>query len=152
MKITVPKDIGGDLKILPEGPCEATLTELFLGKSTSSGHAKVTAKYVITSEMDIKGQKAYDAEGEEVDFPEDFSTIGEVVLETFSLQPHALFGLNSLYKSVAGRNLPQGDYEPEELVDLLKEELIPREFKLILEVDQYQGKIMTKVAKRSFMR
>jgi hypothetical protein len=151
MQIKVPSDIGSDLKILPEGVADATISDLFLGTSTT-GNPKVTVKYLISSQMPTKGQTYIDDNGEEQAFPKDFNTVGEVVLETFSLQPQALFNLNSLWKSVTSSNLPQGDYSPEEFIDLLKEELKGRDFKLALEHGRTnRGEIQTQVKKRTFV-
>ena len=119
MRIIVPEEIGSELKLLPEGVVRATLEKLMLGKS-GSGYPKVTARYLITEEME--GVK----EGEP-------PTTGEVVLETFSLQPQAMFGLNSLYKAVTGERIPQGDFSPEEFMADLDEKLTDTEWDLVLE-------------------
>jgi hypothetical protein len=151
MQIQVPSDLGSDLKILPEGMADATISDLFLGTS-AAGQPKLTVKYLISSQMNTKGQTYIDDEGDEQPFPKDFNTVGEVVLETFSLQPQALFNLNSLWKGVTGNNLPQGDYSPDEFISLLKEELKGRDFKLSLEHGRTnRGVIQTQVKKRTFV-
>lgn len=135
MKIHVPDNLGGDLKVLPEGPCTATVENITLGVSKTSGKPKATVKYLLTSEM-------YK--------PEDNKTsIGEAVLETFSLQPQALWNINSMFKDCTGSGLPQGDFDPEELETTLQEGLIGQEFNLILEqVPNQDGVIQTQVTSR----
>ena len=137
MKIQIPEDIGGELKLLPNGHCTAVLTNMSLGKS-KEGNPKATAMYTVTSEM--------------YDDPKEGSTIGEKVLETFSLLPQALFNINGLYKSVTKENIPQGDYDFQEFLQIILEALKGQEFNLILEQDisPTTGQPMTKVAERTY--
>lgn len=137
MQIHIPEDIGGELKLLPDGPCNAVLTNLTLGKS-KEGNPKATAMFVVTSEM--------------YDDPKEGTTVGEKVLETFSLLPQALFNINGLFKSVTGENLPQGDYDYETFLQILLEALKGQEFTLMLEQDINPNtrQPMTKVVDRSF--
>lgn len=137
MKITIPDDIGGELKVLPNGQYSGVLTNLILGKS-AAGNPKLTGMYTITSE-------GYDD-------PTEGSTVGEKVLETFSLLPQALFNINRLYKSVTKENIPLGDYEYEDLLIILLDSLKGQEFNLILEQDisPTTGQPMTKVKERTF--
>lgn len=134
MKIHVPENLGGDLKVLPEGPCTASIDNITLGTS-KAGKPKATVRYILTSEM----YKPEDGQ----------SSVGEVVLETFSLQPQALWNLNSLFKDCTGDSIPQGDHEPAELESILQEGLIGQEFNLILEtVPNNEGVSQTQVTSR----
>jgi len=134
MKITIPKDLGGELKVLPEGPCRAAIEGVSLGKSKED-KPKATVRYVCLTELYPK------------DAPE--TSIGERILETFSLQPQALWRLNELYKESTGENLPQGDYEDPELQEILEEALKGTEWNLLLGTEEYQGNQQTKVQERS---
>jgi hypothetical protein len=136
MRITIPEDIDNSLKLLPNGHCTAILTNLVIGKS-KTGNPKATAMYTVTSEM--------------FEDPSEGTTVGEKVLETFSLQPQALFNINGLYKSVTGENIPQGDYDLEEFVNIVLEVVKGQEFNLILEGDiTPNGQQITKVAERTY--
>jgi hypothetical protein len=106
MKVRVPEDLGGELRVLPEEAYEAVISDLFLGKS-QTGNPKITVKYTITSESTTKEKG-------------DPSTIGETVLETLSLQEQAMWRTNAFYKTITGERIPQGDYDEIEFVEMLK--------------------------------
>jgi len=119
MKISVPENIGSDLRKL-EGVATCTLQAIMFGKS-KSGNPKMTAKYIITEELDsIKDSEP--------------SAVGETVLETFSLQPQSMWKLNDLYRSVTNERLPQGDYTQEEFEQMMTEALVGKSFSLVLEL------------------
>jgi len=119
MQIHVPENLGGDLRLLPEGMAIASIDKCPIGKS-KKGQPKVTFVYTIVEEMEIN--------------PEDApTTVGETVLETFSLQPKAMFNLNNAYREVTGENLPQGDFSLEEFQQTLNEIFIGTEWSLMLE-------------------
>ena len=135
-RVSVPESMGGELKVLPAGPVFATIEDIFLGESATK-NPKATVKYILTSEMDGSKER-------------DFSTIGEVVLESFSLQPQAMWRFNDLFKQATGERLPQGDYDKEEFEVMLKENLVGAEFELILEVGETdKGDPRTEVHSRS---
>jgi hypothetical protein len=117
MRIHVPKDLGDELRLLPEGVAEATLERVIIGKS-KAGQPKATLRYVLTSELPVN--------------PNEPSTIGETVLETYSLQEQALFRLNRTYREVTGERLPEGDYSPEELEEILNDALGGTQWTLVL--------------------
>jgi len=120
MRIIVPEDIGGELRKL-KGPCKATLDKIIIGKSKAN-QPKATFRYVITDDSQLKIP-----EGQP-------SAVGETVLETFSLQPQALFRLNDPYKTVTGERLPQGDFSHEEFEGTLNDALAGTEWNLMLEL------------------
>ena len=126
MQIHVPEDLGGKLRLLPDDIYKCAIQDMFLGTS-KEGNPKLTLKWVLQSEYSGKHKKDY------------ISTIGENVLETFSLLPQAMWNLNDLYKTVTGEQLPQGDYGPEEFVALLKEQLLGVEMQLRLVTDNASG-------------
>lgn len=126
IKITIPKDFGGELKQLPEDTYEAVLQDLFGGISQAK-KPKITVKWLIQSEY--SGEKGKDYE----------STIGQNVLESYSLQENAMWKLNSLYKQVTDENLPHQDFEMDELVNFLKDALKGQEFKIDVQ-DSDDGK------------
>ena len=134
MKISIPKDLGGELKTLPEGPCRAVIEGISLGKSKAD-QPKATVRYICLTELYPK------------DAPE--SSIGERVLETFSLQSQALWRINDLFKESTGENLPQGDYEDAELQEILEEALKGTEWNLLLGTEEYEGREQTKVLERT---
>lgn len=116
VQIHVPSDMGGTLRQLPEDTYEAAIQDMFLGTAKSSGNPKITLKWVIQSEYSGEHDDDYQ------------STIGENVLESFSLSANAIWKLNSLYKLVKDENIPQGDYDGDGLVEMLKGELNGAEF------------------------
>jgi len=134
MKISIPKDLGGELKTLPEGPCRAVIEGISLGKSKAD-QPKATVRYICLTEL----------------YPKDASesSIGERILETFSLQSQALWRINDLYKEGTGESLPQGDYEEAELQELLEGALKGTEWNLLLGTEEYEGREQTKVQERT---
>lgn len=117
MNIVIPDNIPtGELRVLPNGLATAVLEKIILGKS-KSGHSKATFRYTITEEM--AGAKE--------------PTVGEVVLETMSLQPQALFNLAGVWKQVTGEKLPMGDYDEKEFEAMLNNTLCGSEWDLMLE-------------------
>ena len=127
MKFTLPENIGGGLRLL-KGPCEATLEKLILGKS-KAGFPKITARFIITDDSKLE---------RDTDEP----AMGETVLETYSLQPQALFSLEATFKEVTGESLtslkdksPKGDgeFEAEDFTALLTEALCGTDWDLILD-------------------
>lgn len=117
--VSVPENLSSGLRLLPEGPAEATVDKVMVGTS-KKGMPKATFKYIITEEMD--------------NLPDDEPTaIGEAVLETFSLQSQALFKLNDAYKEVTGDRLKMGDYSKEEIEALLNETFVGTSWTLMLQ-------------------
>lgn len=113
MKIRVPENVEGELRIIPDDTYKANVKDIFLGKS-GTGNPKITVKYIITTETSkpVAGEP---------------STIGEVILETMSLQEQALFNVAGLYKACTGEKLPMGDYEMEEFVEIIKKNCLGSE-------------------------
>lgn len=111
VKITIPENMGGELRKLPQDTYQAVLQDLFGGVAKSSGKPKVTAKWLIQSEYSGDHGKDY------------VSTVGENILDTYSLQENAVWKLNGLYKQVKGENIPHADYSMDEFVAMLKDEL-----------------------------
>lgn len=138
MKIVVPENMGSDLRVLPEGSYDAEFSDLFLGQSQTQ-KPKMTVKYVITSEYD--GPKTDNFK----------TTIGEPVIETFSLQPQAMFNLNGLYKAVTDKDIPAREYTDEEFAAFIKEALAGARFKLLLTVGSNNGKERTEVSDRKYV-
>jgi hypothetical protein len=138
MQITIPNNLGGELAKL-EGPARAVLERIILGNS-KAGKPKVTFKYTITEEMDGYGEDGGP------------SAIGENILESFSLQPQALFKLNEVWKAVTNENIPQGDYTEETFMEMLNETLTGTEWDLILALQIPDGQTdeRTVVETRSF--
>ena len=122
-KISVPGDMGGDLIIFPEGAYNFVLKDIILGTS-QAGKPKLTFRWICQSES------------ENADDIDDYtSTIGETLLDSYSLQPQALFGLNNIYKQMTQEQLPQGDYEMSEFVELVKDALNGASARIIVEPD-----------------
>jgi len=119
MKIIVPKDLGGELRLFPACVVRATLEKVMLGQSRNK-QPKATFRYTITEEGE--GVK----EGEP-------SAIGEAVLETYSLQEQSMWKINSVYKEVTGERIPQGDFNVEEFEAMLNEALTGTEWDLYVE-------------------
>jgi len=135
MKITVPKDLGGDLKVLPPGPCKGAVEGISVGKS-QTGQPKATVRWIVLSELYPKGDKEH-------------TSVGERVLDTFSLQEQALWNLNAFYKEATGENLPQGDYDEAEMQVILEDALKGSEFNLILGTEMTpDGEEQTRVQER----
>lgn len=110
MQINIPENINtGELKVLPNGIASAVLEKILLGKSKAN-QPKLTFRFTIIEEM---------AEATSDGSP----TIGEVVLDTYSLQPQALFKLAQTYKEVTGEKLPHGDFDEVEFTSIVSEAL-----------------------------
>lgn len=135
VKISVPQDIGGDLRILPEDTYRATIQDVFYGVSKSK-QPKLTVKWVVQSEYSGKKGKGH------------ISTIGENVLETFSLQPQALWNLNTLYKDITGEKLPHGDFTAEEFTQLVKDAIKGAEFDIDVGTSTESGEERSTVMNR----
>jgi len=136
MTIHIPEGLGGELKVL-QGSTKATLDKIVWGVSQSK-QPKATFMYTVMDELN-----------EDDDLP---STVGERVLETYSLQPQALFKLNDTYKAATGEGLPVGDYSEEEFHQLIEEALVETEWQLVLKVGMDQnGKERTEVDSRAFL-
>lgn len=131
MQIHVPEDVGGeDLRLFPEDTYSASLSDWFLGKGKASQQPKLTAKWVVTSEPtdpDVTKRKDFE------------STIGSEILDTYSLQPQALWKLNGLYKQVTGEKLPHGDFDAEGFHQMIKETLTGVEADLDIVTDTGSG-------------
>jgi len=121
MKVIVPENMGGELRILPEETFDATVQDIFLGESVTK-NPKMTMKYVLTSE-------AQDLQEDEP------SCIGENVLETYSLQPQAMFRLNGDFKKVTGSNIPHQEYDEEEFLQLMKDTFLGTDWTVALKTE-----------------
>lgn len=142
MRIVIPENLGGDLVVIPSDSYEAEIQDIFLGESASK-NPKATVKYIVLTEY--TGKKL--PEGIE-------TTVGCVLLESFSLQPQAVWKLNGLWKDVKGENLPQGDFSKEEFEAMLKEELIGKAFTLLVDVkdNPNSGEKMNEVVQRKLIQ
>lgn len=135
MKITIPEEFPSGLRNIPEGTYQGTLSGMTIGKS-QSGFPKLNVFYTLTSEQEnIKAGEP--------------STVGEKVLETFSLQSQALWRLNDLYKAVKEKDLEGGDFEPEEFVQMLMNDLLGTDWTLyITDETTPSGKTQSRVQER----
>lgn len=125
MRITIPED-DGDLRLLPEGPAVAMLEDFVLTKS-SKGNPVLYATFTLVEEM---------ANAD----PEDESTIGARILESYSLLPQAIFKLKKTWKAVTGEKMPHGDYEEEDILQMVKDSLCGSVWDVILETNIPPGK------------
>lgn len=123
MEIRIPETFGNE-PVRVRGTVGAILEQIFVGTS-KTGKPKATVSYVITEAIAVENGAD--------------SIEGGVVLETFSLQPKALFRLNDLYKQVTGVNLPHGSYSKEELEDMLNEALSGTDWTLQLDLRVPEG-------------
>lgn len=99
MRVRIPEDIssGSDLKVIPPGPYTAAIKDVIVKAAKTSGAPKAVVRWLLTSEP----------EGGAAEFP----TVGETVLDTYSLQEQALWRLNDLHKALTGQNIPAEDYD-----------------------------------------
>lgn len=136
MTIHIPEGLGGELKVM-EGTTKASLEKLAWGLSQAK-QPKVTFMYTVLDELN-----------DDSDQP---TTVGERVLETYSLQPQALFKLNDAYKEVAGEGLPVGDHDPEEFHTMIEETFQDTEWQLVL-VRGFddKGKERTEIEAKTFL-
>lgn len=123
MKIHIPENLGdSSLRILPDDTYQAVVTDVF-GKEAakSSGNPVAYLKWTLKSECSIeKVRKAKDYE----------TTVGAIVLDTYSLLPQALWRLGNTYLALTGENFPEGDFEFEDVVKIMKENLVGCETKI----------------------
>lgn len=140
MQIIIPEDQGGTLKQL-SGTCRGTVQKISMG-SSKTNQPKCTFKYTIT---DDSGLALEDGD----------SAIGDDVLETFSLQPQAIFSLSDTWKQVTGDKIPLGNYTKEEFQKLLEETFIGTEWDLFLALevpgDGSSAEERTVVKKKTFV-
>lgn len=118
MQIHVPEDMGDTLKVFEEDVYDAAVKRLSIGTSKTSGEPKVTVAWVVNSEYSGKKGKNYE------------STVGNVVLDTYSLQPQAIWRLNDTYITLTGDRLPQGNYSKEEFEQILKDNMVGAEARI----------------------
>jgi hypothetical protein len=136
MTIHIPEGLGGDLKVMV-GSTKASLEKLAWGLSQAK-QPKVTFMYTVLDELN-----------DDSDQP---TTVGERVLETYSLQPQALFKLNDAYKAVTGEGLPAGDYSEEEFHTLVEETFEDTEWRLVLKKGfDDKGKERTEIEAKTFL-
>lgn len=136
MKIHIPENLGGELKIL-SGTGKATLDKIVWGTS-GTGQPKATFMYTLLDELN--------------DDPNQPTTVGERILETYSLQPQALFKLNDAFKEATGEGLPSGNFSVEEFHKLIEEALLETEWEMVLaEGVNNKGKAVTDVTKKAFL-
>jgi len=145
VQIHVPEDLGGKLKVLPETQVDASIQDVFLGTS-GTGNPKATVKWIITEEVDKKLLKTV-KEYNDLD-----TTVGENVLETFSLLPNALWNLNDLFEGITGDRIPANEtgFSTEEFEALCKESLTGGEARLDLENADDSGEMRTQVKERAY--
>jgi len=136
MSIHIPEGLGGELKVMT-GTTKASLEKLAWGLSQTK-QPKVTFMYTVLDELN-----------DDEDQP---TTVGERVLETYSLQPQALFKLNDAYKEAKGEGLPVGDYSEEEFHEMIEETFEDTEWKLVLVkgMDD-KGKERTEISAKTFL-
>lgn len=136
MKIHIPEGLGGELKVM-EGSTKASLDKIVWGLSQTK-QPKATFMYTVLDELSTDKSQP--------------TTVGERVLETFSLQPQALFKLNDVYKAATDEGLPVGDYSEEEFHQLVEDALLETEWQLNLQKGMDQnGKERTEVGQRAFL-
>ena len=140
MEVHIPEDLGGALRVFEEDTYEARIQDLWVKPSKESEEPKCIVKWVITTEFSGKQGKDY------------ISTVGENILENYSLQPQAVWNLNDLYIAAAGERIPMGDYPGDTMEQMLKEKLLGFECKLRLEHDSYTGTERMHVAERIYKK
>jgi hypothetical protein len=113
--ISVPKDMGGDIRSDITGVGSAQLAKLHWGTSKQQ-KPKLTLEFTLTE--DIAG----------IDPP----TTGEKILEACSLQSQALWKLNGYYKQVMGEDIPSKDYTPEDFQQMIEDAMLGTEWDLDL--------------------
>ena len=133
--INIPEKIGGKL-FVGAGVCEAQLSRVSLGLSQNQ-QPKATLEFTITSEM-----------SENTD---EWTSMGERVLETCSLQEQAIWKLNDYFEQVATEQLPAGKMSGEDFQALMNEKLVGTNWtlELILDKDDKDND-RTKVSQASF--
>ncbi len=105
--ISVPKDMGGEIRDDIQGVCKAELTKLHWGQSKQN-KPKVTMEFIL--QEDILG----------IEPP----TTGEKILEACSLQSQALWKLNGYYKESQKQDIPSKEYTVEEFQELIENALL----------------------------
>lgn len=133
VKIHVPEDIGSDLRVVPEGTYKAIVKKFIPKMSTTSNQPKLVCRLTIQSEAPGKHGKDY------------ISTIGETILDDFSLQEQAIWKLNSLYKQITNERIPMGDYTHEQFAELMNEHLGGAEVNIDVYTDDSQGDERSKI-------
>lgn len=110
MRIIIPETFGDELEVLPEGEYQAHIESVMLGRSRTSGQPKVTIRWVV----------------------DDGEYAGKPLLDTYSLQPQALWRLNRLFRRFSGNRLEHGTYTPEEFESILTDALVGQSANIIV--------------------
>ena len=126
MKIHVPENLGaGKLRILPEDTYKAVVSDAF-HKIAGSGKPVCYFRWTLKSEC-TKPNIIKD--------PNYISTVGEAVLDSYSLQEQAFWRIASDLETLTGESLPEGDYDSEDPVKMIKENVVGCEASIRLEVE-----------------
>lgn len=133
MQIHVPENVGGELRVLPEDTYTAVIDKFIYKTSKSSQQPKLIGRFIIKSEYTGKHKKDY------------VSTVGEMVLEDFSLQPQAIFKLNDLFKKITKERIPIGDYDEQSFCEMINDRLAGTELKIDVYTDNYTGTERSKI-------
>jgi hypothetical protein len=134
MKFVIPENVGSSLRVLPVDTYETQIQDIYLGESKEK-KPKATIKFVTQSEYTGPRDKDFQ------------SCVGETIIETVSLQAQAIWKLNDYFKGATGERLPQGEFDEEEMLNMLKEGLVGSRWNLLVETDTSQGDERTKVKK-----
>ena len=113
--ISIPKDMGGDIRDDISGVASAQLAKMHWGTSKAN-KPKLTLEFTLTEDIDG------------IDPP----TTGEKILEACSLQSQALWKLNGYYKQVSGDDIPAGDMTFEDFKALIEGAMLGTEWDLDL--------------------
>ena len=139
MKYVVPENVGNELRVLPPDTYLTEVKDVIFGESKAN-MPKCTIILTVISEY--SGTKSADFQ----------STIGETIIDSFSLQPQAMFRINDYYKAATGERIPAKEYDVEEFQEMIKSSLIGVKLDVLTENDSSQGEDRTKVKKFSAVK
>jgi len=108
MKISVPKDLNS-FSVVPAGIYRAAVTGYKCGTS-AAGNPKISVEMTIQS-----------------DGPNGEKTVGRKVFDNLTLTENALGIVDSKFKALTGDNLPVGDFEIDEFMNMITSRINGRE-------------------------
>jgi len=108
MKIAVPKDLG--YSPIPDGVYRASITG-YKVRTSEKGHPLIGLELTLLTESPDPN----------------VSTVGRKVFTNLTMTEESLWWSNSFFRAVHGKDIPEGEYEVDELINLLTSHLLQGE-------------------------
>jgi len=120
MRVVVPKDLG--TQPIPAGVYRAIYKKHTLSMSQQNNPVMWTTFTVLS-----QGPSS------------EVNTVGRVVTSNLTFTEDSMWRANQLYRAVTGRDLEPGEYNAEELAEMIANAARTKEVVIVVDVDEYQG-------------